>query len=371
MRLLPLFLSAMITCASTLPASTPSITSAPWGQLPDGREVTLFTLKNAHGMEARITNYGGIIVSLTAPDKAGRFADVVLGFDTLEPYLGKHPFFGCITGRYANRIGGAAFTLDGTAHRVTANSGTNHIHGGDKGFDEKLWTATPQTLPEAVALELAYTSPAGEEGFPGSLACKVTYTLRNDHTLAIRYQASTDAPTVLNLTNHSYFNRSGEGTATVLDHVLTVPAETFTATNDQMIPTGEIRSLVGTPMDFTQPQRIGERIDADFEPLRQGQGYDHNYLLPGEGLRLAARLKDPASGRVMVVRTTEPAVQVYTANHLKNPVGKRGHTYPRRSAICLETQHYPDSPNHPDFPSTVLRPGQFFDSTTEFAFSAE
>lgn len=353
------------------PASTATITAAPWGQTPAGEPVQLFTLSNAKGMTARITNFGGIIVSLTAPDKSGQFADVVLGFDTLEPYLKKHPFFGCITGRYANRIGGASFVIDGTTHKITANSGKNHIHGGDLGFDEKVWAPATRTLPDGVALDLTYTSPDGEEGYPGNLACKVTYTLRDDGTLAIDYHATTDAPTVLNLTNHSYFNLAGEGHPTILDHELTIPAETYTVTTDEMIPTGEIASLLGTAMDFTRPHLIGERIEADFLPLQQGKGYDHNFILPGTGLRLAARVRHPASGRVMEVRTTLPAVQLYTANHLKNVPGKNGHTYPARSALCLETQHFPDSPNHPAFPTTILRPGETFHSTTTFTFSAE
>ncbi len=367
-------LTALLLSAMSSPAfaSEPSITSAVWGNTKDGQEVRLFTLVNSRGMTARITNYGGIIVSLTAPDRDGRFADVVLGFDSLEPYLEKHPFFGCITGRYANRIGGAAFTLDGVTHQLAANSGANHIHGGVSGFDKKLWQAETRATPESTVLKLQYVSPAGEEGYPGTLDCTVTYTLKNDNSLAIEYHATTDAPTVLNLTNHSYFNLTGEGTASVLDHVLTLPADGFTATDDSMIPTGEITPLAGTPMDFNQPTSIGERIAADYPALKQGKGYDHNFILKGgPGLKLAARVLAPASGRILEVHTTEPAVQLYTANHLKNVPGKNGHTYPARSALCLETQHYPDSPNKPQFPSTTLRPGERFESTTIFYFSTE
>ncbi len=363
-----LFFLCAMSHANSLPAAEPSISSEIWGHMPDGTEVSLFTLKNSAGMTARITNYGGIIVSLTAPDRAGNFADVVLGFDSLEPYLQKHPFFGCITGRYANRIGGAAFTLDGVEHKLAANSGANHIHGGVSGFDKKLWQAATRTFPNGVALELRRVSPDGEEGYPGALDCAITYTLDNENRLSIDYRATTNAPTVLNLTNHSYFNLAGEGTPSVLDHELTIHAETFTATDDSMIPTGEIASLLGTAMDFTTPHRIGERIEADFAPLKQGKGYDHNFILKGEGLKLAARLRDPASGRVMEVHTTEPAVQLYTANHLKNVAGKNGHTYPARSALCLETQHFPDSPNKSHFPSATLRPGEVFESTTSFRF---
>lgn len=359
-------LTLFITLMSS--AALASITSTPWGKTTSGEDVQLFTLTNASGITARITNFGGILVSLSTPDKAGQFADIVLGYDSLEPYLKKHPFFGCITGRYANRIGGAAFVLDGTTHRVTANSGKHHIHGGNLGFDEKLWSPSTRTLPDAVALDLTYTSPAREEGFPGTLACKVTYTLRNDNSLAIDYHATTDAPTVLNLTNHSYFNLAGEGHPTALDHELTIPAETYTATDENLIPTGEIISLLGTPLDFTQPHLIGERIEADFIPLKQGKGYDHNFILPGTGLKLAAHVRHPASGRTMEIHTTEPAVQLYTANHLKDAPGKKDHTYPARSAFCLETQHYPDSPNHPHFPTTTLRPGETFNSTTTLTF---
>ena len=371
---LPVLLTLLCAMSSTspLPAAELAIHSEVWGQMPDGSAVHLFTLTNRQGMTARITNYGGIVVSLTAPDREGRFADVVLGFDRLEPYLEKHPFFGCITGRFANRIGGAAFTLDGVQHQVTANSGTNHIHGGASGFDKKLWQATPRTEANRVALELRYVSPDGEEGFPGALDCTVTYSLDDENRLSIGYRATTDAPTVLNLTNHSYFNLAGEGAPSVLDHELTIPAESFTATDEQMIPTGELASLLGTAMDFTRPHRIGDRIEADFLPLRQGKGYDHNFILTGgPGLKLAARVRHAGSGRVMEVHTTEPAVQLYTANHLKNVVGKQGHRYPARSALCLETQHFPDTPNHSHFPSATLRPGEVFESTTTFRFSAE
>lgn len=346
-----------------------SVTSEPWGKTAAGEEVRLFTLKNAKGMEARITNWGGIIVSLKVPDKAGAFADVVLGFDTLEPYLGKHPHFGCITGRYANRIGGASFVIDGVQHQVTANSGKNHIHGGTAAFDKKLWLAA--ALPEPNAVEMRYTSADGEEGFPGTLNCTVTYTLTEEGGLRIDYRAVTDKPTVVNLTNHSYFNLAGEGAGDILGHELTIPADQFTATDDALIPTGELESVIGTPLDFTTPHVIGERIGASYKPLVQGIGYDHNYVLKGAGMKLAARVKDPKSGRVMEVSTTDPAVQLYTGNHLKGVQGKGGHVYEKRHGFCLETQKYPDSPNKPQFPSSVLRPGETYQHTTLFQFSAE
>lgn len=363
--LIPAFCLAMPT---VIPAA--SITSEPWGQTPTGGEVLLFTLRNTNGMEARIMNYGGILVSLMAPGKDGKMADVVLGFDSLAPYLEKNPFFGCITGRYANRIGGAAFTLDGTEFNVTANSGVNHIHGGKRGFDKQLWQATPHSLADGVALELRYTSPAGEEGFPGTLDCTVTYTLNNQNELVLDYKATTDAPTVVNLTNHSYFNLGGEGSGSILDHELKVNATSFTPTDDKLITTGEIAPTAGTPLDFTTPHRIGERIDADYEPLIQGQGYDHNFVVPGTGMRSAATVHDPATGRTMEVLTTEPGIQLYTANHLKGVAGKGGHIYESRHALCLETQHYPDSPNKPAFPSATLRPGQTYHTTTVLRFSA-
>jgi aldose 1-epimerase len=347
-----------------------TLTSQPWGTTPDGQAVDLFTLSDSWGMEAKITNYGGIIVSLSTPDRKGEFTDVVLGFDSLEPYLKKHPFFGTITGRYANRIANAKFTLDGVTHKLTANVGRNHLHGGAAGFDKKVWTATSHRVAGGIALALSYVSPAGEEGYPGTLTTTVTYSLINGNTLTIDYKAVTDAPTVLNLTNHSYFNLAGEGSPSILDHELMIPADRYTATNDQMIPTGQIESLIDTPLDFTSPTAIGERIDADFLPLQQGTGYDHNYILNDRGLKLAAIVSEPKSGRILEVRTTEPAVQLYTANHLKNIKGKKGHTYPARSAFCLETQHYPDSPNHPNFPTTVLRPGKTFHSTTTYKFTA-
>lgn len=360
---------AFLLTAMSVLSSHATVTSEPWGRTPAGEEVLLHTLRNTRGMEARITDWGGILVSLKVPDRAGRLADVVLGFDSLEPYLGRHPHFGCITGRYANRIGGAAFTLDGVEHQVTANSGKNHIHGGNVAFDEKVWK--PRVDAGANALELSYTSVDGEEGFPGKLDSTVTYTLTEDNTLRIDYRASTDKPTVVNLTNHSYFNLAGEGSGDILGHEILIPAERFTATDDALIPTGELENVLGTALDFTRPQLIGARIDAPFKPLQQGIGYDHNYVLNGSGMKLAARVREPESGRVMEVRTTDPGVQFYTGNHLKGTVGKSGHVYAKRHGFCLETQKFPDSPNKPQFPSATLRPGETYLHTTLFQFSAE
>ncbi|WP_395753461.1 aldose epimerase family protein [Prosthecobacter sp.] len=362
---LPTFFLLLMSISGSSPAA--SVESSSWGKTAAGEEVKLFTLRNAGGMEAKITNWGGYIVALKVADKKGQFADVTLGFDKLDGYLGKNPFFGCIAGRYANRIGGAKFTLDGVEHKVTANSGKHQLHGGKEGFDKKLWAA--KEVPNGVAL--TYTSADGEEGYPGTLKCTVTYTLTEDNALKIDYQATTDKPTVLNLTNHAYFNLAGEGSGDILGHHLTIPTEQITATDDDLIPTGEIASIKGTPLDFTAPHAIGERIGADFKPLIQGIGYDHNYVLPGTGreMKLAAVVKEPTSGRVMTVRTTEPGVQLYTGNHLNGVPGKAGHIYAKRHGFCLETQHYPDSPNHPNFPSVTLRPGETFESTTIYQFS--
>lgn len=375
MKLSALLFASLIGLATAFSQTTPSkamssVTSEPWGTLKSGGKVNLFTLTNKNGLEARIAEYGGIIVSLKVPDKSGALGDVVLGFDSLAEYEAKNPFFGCITGRYANRIGNAAFKIDGTEYKITANSGKNHIHGGKAGFDKRIWTGTKVTKSGAVGVELRYRSVAGEEGFPGNLECKVTCWLTDVNALVIDYEATTDAPTVVNLTNHSYFNLGGEGSGDILGHELTIPAEKFTPTDDELITTGELTSLIGTPLDFTKPHVIGGRIGADFKPLIQGKGYDHNFVLNGSGMKLAARVRDPKSGRVMEVHTTEPGVQLYTANHL-NTTGKNGHSYAQRDAFCLETQRFPDSPNKPHFPSSVLRPGETYHHSTEFRFSVE
>ena len=363
----PALSTLLLRLMSIVSSSHAAVESVTWGTTTAGEEVTLFTLRNANGMEAKITNWGGYIVSLKVADKNGKFDDVVLGFDSLDGYLAKNPFFGCITGRYANRIGVASFKIDGVEHKVTANSGKNHIHGGKVGFDKKLWNA--KEITDGVAF--SYTSPDGEEGFPGTLKCTVNYKLMKDNGLQIDYQATTDKPTVLNLTNHAYFNLAGEGSGDILGHELTIPTDQVTATDDDLITTGEIVSIKGTPLDFTTPHTIGERIGADFKPLIQGIGYDHNYVLSGSGMKLAAIVKEAKSGRVMTVRTTEPGVQLYTGNHLNGVKGKGGHVYAKRDGFCLETQHYPDSPNKPEFPSVILRPGETFQSTTIYQFSAE
>lgn len=363
-------LGTMTSCES-LNTTGMTIDSQNWGRTKNGQAVTLYTLRNGKGMEAKISNYGGIIVSLTAPDKAGRFADVVLGFDSLADYEARNPFFGCITGRYANRIAKGKFTLDGREYTLATNNGPNHLHGGMVGFDKKVWRASSMKKSNGVGVEMFYTSPDGEEGYPGTLNCRVAYLLTNDNSLEIEYTATSDKPTVVNLTNHSYFNLAGEGSGSILDHKLTILADSYTPTDDTLIPTGSKAPVASTPLDFTRSRRIGDRIDADFKPLKQGQGYDHNYVLNGgSSLKTAARAKDPKSGRVLEVLTTEPGVQLYTGNHL-NVTGKGGHHYASRDGFCLETQHFPDSPNKPDFPSVVLRPGDSYQHTCVFKFSAE
>jgi aldose 1-epimerase len=364
------FAFTLISFIAACSAMATTVESQPWGTLKSGEAVELWTLRNAAGCEARIATWGGILVSLKVPDRTGALGDVVLGKDSLADYEAGHPHFGCITGRYANRIGGAKFSIDGVEHHVTMNSGKNHIHGGKAAFDKKVWKAQKIEQGDAAGVSLRYRSADGEEGFPGTLDCTVDYTLNEANELTLTYQATTDKPTVVNLTNHSYFNLAGEGSGTALKHELTLPCPQITATDDSLIPIGQLLDVKGTPLDFTTPTAIGARIDADHPALVQGKGYDHNYVIPGSGLRLAARVSDPASGRVMEVRTTAPGVQLYTANHLKDVLGKHGHRYQRRDAFCLETQCFPDTPNQPLFPTALLRPGQAYHHQTVFRFRA-
>lgn len=343
-----------------------------FGLTKAGAAVDLYTLTNSAGMSVAITNYGGIIVSLFTPDRNGRLADITLGFDTLAEYFDKSPYFGALIGRFGNRIAGGKFSLNGVDYTLAQNDGSNHLHGGLVGFDKVVWTAQSQVTAEGAALVLTYTSPDGEEGYPGALTVTVTYTLTEANELKIDYQAQTDQATVLNLTNHAYFNLKGEGQGDILDHELTLTASAFTPVDANLIPTGQIAPVAGTPLDFTRPTVIGERIEQDDVQLKRGGGYDHNYCLEhaaGE-LALAASVYEPQTGRVMEVLTTQPAVQLYTGNFMRDIPGKSGHIYPKRGAFCLETQHYPDSPNQPNFPSTVLEPGREYCHTTVFKFSA-
>jgi aldose 1-epimerase len=343
--------------------------SEEFGKTADGAPVSLYTLRNRTGLEVRITNYGGRVVSLKTPDRTGAMADIVLGFDDLNGYLANPgPFFGALIGRYANRIGRARFALGGVEYRLEPNDNGNSLHGGSEGFDKKVWTA--RELPDN-GLELAYNSKDGEGGYPGALRTVVTYHLTDANELRVDYAAVTDKTTVVNLTNHAYFNLKGAGSGDILEHVVTLNASHFTPVDAGLIPTGELRAVDGTPFDFRKPTAIGARIGQDDEQLRLGKGYDHNFVLnrAGGGLVLAARVEESVTGRVMEVRTTEPGVQFYTGNNLDGSIrGKGGKAYGRRAGFCLETQHYPDSPNKPQFPSAELRPGQKFKSTTVFRF---
>jgi aldose 1-epimerase len=350
----------------------PRITRMPFGTLRDGKPVELFTLTNAHGLEAAIMTYGATVVSLRTPDRAGRLDDIVLGYPTLAGYLGKSPYFGAIVGRYGNRIARGRFTLDGATYGLATNDGPNHLHGGVRGFDKVVWSASPSETETSAAVALSYTSPAGEEGYPGTLAVRVTYTLTDENELRIDYLATTDRATPVNLTQHSYFNLAGAGSGDILRHVLTIAADRYTPVDATLIPTGEIASVTGTPFDFRTPTAIGARIGQHDVQLERGRGYDHNWVLTraGDSLALAARVTEPTSGRTLDVLTTEPGMQFYSGNFLDGTItGKDGRVYRHRYGFCLETQHFPDSPNHPNFPSTILRPGREYRSTTVFKFS--
>ena len=336
-----------------------------------GSPVELFTLTNAHSLEVRCTNYGGIILSLRVPDKRGRPDDVVLGFDNLDGYLQKQPYFGAIIGRYANRIAEARFTLDGKQYSLAANDGLNSLHGGDRGFDKVVWKAEHLENPNGVGVIFTYLSKDGEEGYPGNLNVKVTYTLSDQNELIVDYEAITDKATPLNLTQHTYFNLAGEGRGDILGHELTLNADRFTPVDKTLIPTGELRSVKNTPMDFTKPTVIGARIHENDEQLELALGYDHNFVInrAGPDLVFAARVREPGTGRVLEVSTTEPGVQFYSGNFLDGTnTGKHGHVYQKRFGFCLETQHFPDSPNHPDFPSTILKPEEDYRSRTIYKF---
>jgi aldose 1-epimerase len=366
----------MTPALALLIAMAATVTQAPFGKTPDGTVVDIYTLTNAHGMEARIITYGAIVVSLKTPDRSGHLDDVVLGFDTFDDYLTRSRFFGAVAGRYANRIGNARFTLDGKTYELAANNGRNALHGGRRGFDKVVWKGERSDRGGDVGVALTYVSADGEEGYPGRLNVTVTYTLTPRDELTVDYRATTDKATPINLTNHSYFNLAGEGRGDILQHLLTIDADRYTPTDETQIPTGEIAPVAGTPFDFRKPTAVGAHIDADHEQIRLGKGYDHNFVFwtenPPTAPRHAARVVDPSSGRTMDVLTTEPGVQLYTSNNLDgSAVGKSGHPYGKRSALCLETQHFPDSPNHANFPSTILRPGETFRSRTVFAFGVQ
>lgn len=345
---------------------------ADFGKTKEGTPVQIFTLTNSKGMEAKIMTYGGILVSLKAPDRNGAMADIVLGQDSFKAYEDNNsPFFGALIGRYGNRIGHAKFSLDSKEYTLDKNDGDNTLHGGSHGFNTKVWTA--KQLPDG-GLELTYVSKDGEEGFPGTLTQVATYHLTGDDELKIDYAATTDKPTVVNPTNHSYFNLKGAGSGDILDHLVTLYADRFTPVDAGLIPTGELKPVKGTPFDFTKATVIGSRIEQNDDQLKLGHGYDHNWVLNSGGgkLALAAKVEEPTTGRVLEVFTTEPGIQFYTGNFLDGAIkGKGGKVYARRNGLCLETQHFPDSPNKPKFPSTTLRPGQKFQSETVYRFSTE
>ena len=356
-----------------MPAQTPQprVTKAPYARTADGQAVDLVSLRSPGGVEMTVLSYGGTIVSLRTPDRSGALDDIVLGFDDLKSYEERSPYFGCLIGRYGNRIAKGAFTLDGVKHNLPTNDGPNHLHGGVKGWDNVVWGAEPFQNATGVGVVLTYTSKDGEEGYPGSVKATVTYTLTDMGQLIVDYLATTDKPTVINLTQHSYFNLAGAKANDILGHELMLNAPQYTPVDDTLIPTGEIASVEGTPFDFRKSTAIGARINDKHVQIARGKGYDHNFVLArtGPGLTEAARVVEPVSGRTMTISTTEPGIQFYSGNFLDGKLnGKGGRNYPHRSGFCLETQHYPDSPNQPKFPSTVLRPGETYKSQTVFTF---
>jgi aldose 1-epimerase len=369
-----ILLSGMVGCASNR-TSKDTVMKTTFGQLQDGTPVDLYTLTNINGCEMTIANYGCIVVSLKVPDKDGVMGDVVLGYETLGEYIENSPYFGAVVGRYGNRIGGAKFTLDGVEYQLAVNDGENHLHGGLKGFDKVLWKGEEVSGREGPAVKFSYLSADGEEGYPGNLSAEITYTLTNDNELKIDYLATTDEKTVLNLTHHSYFNLAGAGIGDILGHKMMINADRFIPVRSGLIPTGELGSVRGTPFDFNTPTAIGARIDQDDEQLRTGGGYDHCWVLNKSGedsLDLGVRVYEPTTGRVMELYTTEPGVQFYAGNFLDGTnMGKGSKAYEYRSAICLEAQHFPDSPNQPQFPTVVLEPGQEYRKTTIYRFSVK
>ena len=364
--------ACILGCAGVAPPAPHQITHQPFGQTADGIPVDLYTFRYAKGAEVRICNYGGIVVSFKVPDRKGQLGDVVLGYDDFASYLKQNPFFGCLVGRYANRIANAKFTLNGREYTLVANNGPNAIHGGLKGFDKVVWDAKVLATLQGPALELRYVSKDGEEGYPGTLTVKAVYTLTEDNALKLQFTATTDKDTVLNLTHHSYFNLAGQGD--ILNHQVMIHADKFLPVDSTLIPTGELRPVDGTPFDFRKPTAIGARINQDDEQLKFGKGYDQNWIINksmGE-LAPAARVYEPTTGRVLEVLTTEPGLQFYTGNHLGGSItGKGGWVYKSRDAFCMEPQHYPDSPNHPEFPSVVLKPGETYHNTIIYRFSVQ
>lgn len=355
----------------------PTVERSDFGVTPEGDSVDLYTLANGNGVTLEVTNYGGIITSLRVPDRTGNVEDVVLGFDSLSAYTGEayrsaNPYFGALIGRYGNRIAGGDFSIDGQTYTLATNDGPNHLHGGEEGFDQVVWGAESFREGDRVGVVLRHTSPDGHEGYPGRLEVEVTYTLTPDDALAVEYRATTTEATPVNLTQHSYFNLDGDGDGPILDHELMIDADRFTPVDSTLIPTGELRPVAGTPFDFRAPTPIGARIDADNRQLEYGGGYDHNFVLAetdADTLRRAARLYAPDTGRLLTVRTTEPGMQFYSGNFLDGSFSGDGEAYGYREGLALETQHFPNSPNEPDFPSTILRPEEEYTSRTVYEFS--
>jgi aldose 1-epimerase len=370
--LLPLAAFALLTTGAVV-GQTGSIDVQPYGTTAGGADVEEYTLTNANGVEVKIITYGGIVTSVRVPDRDGNMANINLGFDNLADYETRNPYFGCITGRYANRIAGATFTLDGEEYTLAANNGPNSLHGGVDGFDNRIWEATEVEGDGEVGVSLHYLSPDGEEGYPGNLDVTVVYTLTDENELRMHYTATTDAPTVVNLTNHNYWNLAGEGSGTIYDHILWVDADRYTPVDETLIPTGELAPVAETPFDFTVPKAIGPGQRSSFEQILLGRGYDHNFVLNREegdtSMMLAARVYEPTTGRILEVWTDQPGLQFYAGNFLDGTlVGPSGRIYRQSDAFALETQHYPDSPNQPDFPSTELQPGDTYQTTSIYKF---
>jgi aldose 1-epimerase len=364
--------AALVGCAAAPRPSLAQIGTQPFGHTKDGTPVYLYTLRNTKGAEARISTYGGLVISLKVPDRNGQFGDVVLGYDNLDGYLKDTPYFGALIGRYGNRIAKGKFTLDGKQYTLAINNGPNALHGGLKGFDKVVWDATIRGSGYGPSVALRYKSTDGEEGYPGNLSVTAVYTLTEDNALKLEYTATTDQDTVVNLTQHSYFNLAGKGD--ILNHQVRMPADKFTPVDSTLIPTGELKLVDGTPFDFRTPTAIGARINQDDEQLKFGGGYDHNWVInkPMGQLGLMARVYEPTSGRVLEVLSTEPGLQFYTGNFLDGKItGKGGWVYQFRNGFCMEPQHYPDSPNQPNFPSVVLKPGQTYKNTIVFKFSVQ
>lgn len=365
----------LLSCGCATMSGKTSVNVEPWGETEDGQPVKIYTLVNANGMTVRISSYGAIVQSLTAPDRNGVYEDVVLGYDDVAGYIKETPYFGAIVGRYGNRIAKGKFTLDGQEYTLaTNNNGLNHLHGGVKGFDKVVWIATPEAGRKAAVLKLHYSSKDGEEGYPGNLEVDVVYTLNNNDELMIEYMATTDKATPINLTNHSYFNLTADPSNTILDHELWLNADRFVPIDSGSIPLGQLDPVQGTPFDFSTGEKIGSRIGADSQQLKNGIGYDHCWVFTESdgSMKLQASLYEAKSGRFMEVLTEEPSVQFYCGNFLDGSLtGKGGVVYNHRTGLCLETEHYPDSPNQPDFPSTILRPGETYETKTIYRFSSK